>query len=88
MSGLHQSQRVVLRLAGLFALDSFGGGFVVQSFAAYWFYLRFGVDPKTVSLWVTSAASDPSAPGQTPPVPRVGVMALLATGTSGQRSTA
>ena len=48
MSGLHQSQRVVLRLAGLFALDSFGGGFVVQSFAAYWFYLRFGVDPKTL----------------------------------------
>jgi MFS family permease len=26
-------------------LDSFGGGFVVQSFAAYWFYLRFGVRP-------------------------------------------
>jgi len=47
-SGLHRSQGVVLRLAGLFALDSFGGGFVVQSFAAYWFYLRFGVDPKTL----------------------------------------
>jgi predicted MFS family arabinose efflux permease len=39
---------VVFRLAGLFALDSFGGGFVVQSFAAYWFYLRFGVNPKTL----------------------------------------
>jgi MFS family permease len=48
LSGLHASQGVVLRLAGLFALDSFGGGFVVQSFAAYWFYLRFGVDPKTL----------------------------------------
>ena len=47
-SGLHRSHGVVLRLAGLFALDSFGGGFVVQSFAAYWFYLRFGVDPKTL----------------------------------------
>jgi MFS family permease len=47
-SGLHQSQSVVLRLAALFSLDSFGGGFVVQSFAAYWFYLRFGVDPKTL----------------------------------------
>src|SRR5213075_1336944 len=32
----------------LFALDSFGGGFVVQSFAAYWFYLRFGVNPATL----------------------------------------
>jgi MFS family permease len=49
LSGLHESSHgVVLRLAGLFALDSFGGGFVVQSFAAYWFYLRFGLDPKTL----------------------------------------
>jgi MFS family permease len=47
-SGIHRSHRVVVRLAGLFALDSFGGGFVVQSFAAYWFYLRYGVDPKTL----------------------------------------
>ena len=48
LSGLHRSHRVVLRLAALFSLDSFGGGFVVQSFAAYWFYLRFGIDPKTL----------------------------------------
>jgi MFS family permease len=47
-SGLHHSHAVVLRLSALFALDSFGGGFVVQSFAAYWFYLRFGVDPRTL----------------------------------------
>jgi len=47
-AGLHRSQAVVLRLSALFALDSFGGGFVVQSFAAYWFYLRFGVDAKTL----------------------------------------
>src|SRR5262245_3061054 len=47
-SGIGESRRVVLRLSGLFALDSFGGGFVVQSFAAYWFYLRFGVDPGTL----------------------------------------
>ena len=44
-SGLHESRNVVMKLSALFALDSFGGGFVVQSFAAYWFYLRFGVDP-------------------------------------------
>jgi predicted MFS family arabinose efflux permease len=48
LSGLHRSHGIVLRLSALFALDSFGGGFVVQSFAAYWFYLRFGVDPKTL----------------------------------------
>ena len=43
-SGLEQSRGVVMRLSALFALDSFGGGFVVQAFAAYWFHLRFGVD--------------------------------------------
>src|SRR6267154_4071505 len=41
--GVGHSRSIVLKLSGLFALDSFGGGFVVQSFAAYWFYLRFGV---------------------------------------------
>jgi MFS family permease len=46
--GIGRSRSVVLRLSGLFALDSFGGGFVVQSFAAYWFYLRFGVNPATL----------------------------------------
>jgi MFS family permease len=43
--GIARSRNVVLKLSGLFALDSFAGGFVVQSFAAYWFYLRFGVQP-------------------------------------------
>jgi len=48
LSGLDRSRDVVLKLSALFALDSFGGGFVIQSFAAYWFYLRFGVDPATL----------------------------------------
>lgn len=43
--GLHRSRGVVLRLSGLFALDAFAGGFVVQSLMAYWFHLRFGVEP-------------------------------------------
>jgi MFS family permease len=43
--GIARSRNVVVKLSGLFALDSFAGGFVVQSFAAYWFYLRFGVEP-------------------------------------------
>src|SRR6266478_2683356 len=46
--GIGSSRAVVLKLSGLFALDAFGGGFVVQSFAAYWFYLRFGVNPATL----------------------------------------
>jgi MFS family permease len=48
LSGVDRSRQVVIRLSALFALDSFGGGFVIQSFAAYWFYLRFDVDPRTL----------------------------------------
>jgi MFS family permease len=43
--GMGHSRSIVFKLSSLFALDSFAGGFVVQSFAAYWFYLRFGVQP-------------------------------------------
>ena len=43
--GLHRSQAVVLRLSALFALDAFAGGFVMQSFIAFWLSQRFGVDP-------------------------------------------
>jgi len=43
--GLHKSKKVVFKLSSLFALDAFGGGFVVQSIAAYWFHVRFGVSP-------------------------------------------
>ena len=46
--GLDRSLDVVAKLSALFALDAFAGGFVIQSFAAYWFYLRFGVDPVTL----------------------------------------
>jgi hypothetical protein len=38
----------VERLATLFALDAFAGGFVVQAFVAYWFSLRFGVGPPAI----------------------------------------
>lgn len=41
--GLHRSRRIVLELAGLQAVDSLAGGFIVQSLLVYWFHLRFGV---------------------------------------------
>jgi MFS family permease len=47
---VHQSRNIVIKLSSLFALDSFAGGFVIQSFAAYWFYLRFGVAPAKLGL--------------------------------------
>jgi MFS family permease len=39
---------IVERLAALFALDAFAGGFVVQAFIAYWLSLRFGIGPETI----------------------------------------
>ena len=43
--GLHRSRNVVLKLSGLFALDAFAGGLVVQSMVAYWFSIKFNVQP-------------------------------------------
>jgi len=41
--GLGHSRSTVFKLSALFSLDSFGGGFIVQSFLAYWFQQRFGL---------------------------------------------
>jgi len=38
---LRQSRKVVYTLAALFSLDSFGGGFVVQSLVALWLFQKF-----------------------------------------------
>jgi MFS family permease len=42
--GVQGSRGIVMKLAGLFALDAFAGGFIVQSIVAYWFYLRYDID--------------------------------------------
>lgn len=46
--GLHRSRGIVLKLSALFGLDAFAGGFVLQSFVAFWFHVRFGADPATL----------------------------------------
>jgi MFS family permease len=43
--GLHRSRGVILRLSSLFAIDAFAGGLVLQSMVAYWFNIKFGVQP-------------------------------------------
>lgn len=43
--GLDRSQRRVLQLSALFAVDAFAGGLIVQSLVAYWFAVRFSVEP-------------------------------------------
>lgn len=48
--GLRESRGIVLRLSALFALDSFGGGFVLQSFVAWWFQQKFGATEATLGV--------------------------------------
>jgi MFS family permease len=43
--GLGKSRSAVLRLSALFSLDAFAGGLVPLSILAYWFHVRFTVEP-------------------------------------------
>jgi MFS family permease len=52
---LTRSRRVVLQLAALFCIDSFGGGFVVQSLLALWLYRRFGLSVETAGAFFFGA---------------------------------
>jgi len=47
---LHRSRGIVARLSALFALDSFGGGFVPQTFIAYLFTRRYDASPQTLAI--------------------------------------
>ncbi|TML02590.1 MAG: MFS transporter [Actinobacteria bacterium] len=47
---LVRSKRKVAGLAGLFAIDSFGGGFVVNSFLVFWFQRKFGASTELMGL--------------------------------------
>ncbi len=37
------SKKIVLKLSVLFGMDSFAGGFIIQSILSYWFFIKFGV---------------------------------------------
>jgi hypothetical protein len=44
------TQAVVIKLAGLFSLDAFGGGFLTDALVAYWFFRRFGVAEERLGI--------------------------------------
>lgn len=48
--GLHKSRSVVLKLASLFTIDAFGGGFVGQSIMILWFTARWQANAGTLGL--------------------------------------
>jgi MFS family permease len=65
-SALGPSRRIVLKLAALFSLDAFAGGFVVQSLLALWLFERFDMSLAAAGVFffwsgVLSAFSFPVA---------------------------
>jgi MFS family permease len=44
------TRKVVTKLAGLFSLDAFGGGFLTDALVAYWFFRRFGVAEESLGV--------------------------------------
>ena len=65
-AALGRSRHIVYRLAALFSLDAFAGGFVVQSLLALWLFERFDLSLSAASLFffwsgVLSAFSFPVA---------------------------
>jgi hypothetical protein len=47
---LDRSRRTVLKLAALFGMDSFAGGFIVQTFIVFWFGRKFGASLASMGL--------------------------------------
>jgi len=45
-----QGRKVVHRIAGLFALDAFGGGFLTDALVSFWFFHRFGLHEQALGL--------------------------------------
>jgi len=77
--GLHRSRRVVLGLSALFSLDALAGGFVVQSFVAFWFHRRFGAEPATLGaiFFVANALAGLSALAAARVAARIGLVRTM-----------
>ena len=57
---LQQSRRTVYKLAALFSIDAFGGGFAVQSLIALWLFQRFDLSiaaASTIFFWTNILAA-------------------------------
>lgn len=66
VAALGPSRRIVLRLAALFSVDAFAGGFAVQAMVALWLFDRFGLSLAAAGVFffqtgLLTAASYPVA---------------------------
>jgi MFS family permease len=73
---LHQSSRLVYRMAALFGMDSFGTGFLVQSLLALWLYQTFAISVTTAAsiLFWSSICSAISYLAAVPIAARIGLI--------------
>jgi MFS family permease len=55
-TALGPSRNIVYRLAALFSMDAFAGGFVVQSLLALWLFQRFNLSLEAASLYFFCAS--------------------------------
>jgi MFS family permease len=45
-----ETKSTVKRLSALFAIDAFGGGFLIDALVAYWFFRRFGIAENNLAV--------------------------------------
>lgn len=50
ISASPETRSVVGRICALFALDSFGGGFLTDALVSYWFFRRFSLDEERLAV--------------------------------------
>ena len=44
------NKKIIAKLAALFSLDAFGGGFLTDALVSYWFFRRFGIGERELGL--------------------------------------
>lgn len=49
------SKKIVFKMSGLFSVDSFAGGFVIQSIVSFWFFTKFNVELTDLALIFSAA---------------------------------
>lgn len=76
---LRRPRAVIVRLTGLFALDSFAGGFVLQGIVAYWFVLRWRLDLAALGavFFGANLAAAVSFLAAAPIAPRIGLVRAM-----------
>jgi MFS family permease len=45
-----RNKKIIHRIAGLFAIDAFGGGFLTDALVSYWFFHRFGIAEQSLGI--------------------------------------